>query len=66
MAVFIAKVFSNPITDKLGDERFLPWQQLALASIKGQNFEDHLTKIKFHKNLKIIKNEIFLRTEGVF
>ena len=43
---FTPKVFSNPITNKLDEENFLPWQQLALVSIKGQNLEDHIDQYK--------------------
>ena len=42
VTTFTPKVFSNPIVDKLDEEGFLPWQQLALATTKGQNLEDHL------------------------
>ena len=45
-SAFTPEVFSNPIADKLDKESFSPWQQLALASIKGQNLEDHLEKEK--------------------
>ena len=49
MTTFTPKIFSNPIVDKLDDESFLTWQKLTLASIKGQNLEDHLDKDKILK-----------------
>ena len=46
IAAFTPKVFANLISDKLDGESFLPWQQLVLASIRGDNLEDHLDKDK--------------------
>ncbi|XP_061340842.1 uncharacterized protein LOC133287288 [Gastrolobium bilobum] len=40
------KSFSNTIADKLDEESFLPWEQLALASIHGHNLQNHLNKEK--------------------
>ncbi|XP_061362503.1 uncharacterized protein LOC133306226 [Gastrolobium bilobum] len=42
----IMKSFSNPIADKLDEDSFLPWEQLALASIHGHNLQDHLSEEK--------------------
>ena len=58
MTSFTPKVFSNPIADELDDESFLPWQQLALASIRGLNLEDHLDKDKIPKRFASKEDEV--------
>ena len=43
---FAPHTFSNPVSFKLIDDNFTPWQQEAIATIKGHKLQNHLHKDK--------------------
>ena len=51
------KNFSNPVSFKLEEDNFLPWRHQALAAIKSQKLQSHLSKEKIPSRFRSLEDE---------